>query len=113
MKLKVNSEANVTEGKHVGAKLPRRVYDNISLYALAYGVTKTNIIKHILINWCKRNYSEDYLINKLKQNIQHHWQSEKSKNPNLNFENFKIEIKKYLISKGILLKVTEQILKEL
>jgi DNA-directed RNA polymerase beta' subunit len=113
MKLKVSNGANVIEGKHVGAKLPRRVHDNISLYALAHGVTKTNIIKHILINWCKRNYSESYLINKLKQNIQHHWQSERSKNPNLNLEDFKNEIEKYLISKGILSKVIEQILKEL
>jgi hypothetical protein len=111
--LKIKSKR--TDVKMIGTYVSGKVSGYISLYALAYGVNKSNMFNELINNWIEtqRLREPDHiLISKLTKRIQDLWDAKLKKEPDIDIDSFKEEIKQELLKKGVLAGYIELILKD-
>lgn len=93
--------------KLVGASLPSRVHCYISLYALAKDISRSSIIKQVLLGWIDTSpiklvrEEERTLTRLVAEKIQLQWHIEKSKSGALSLEEFNENLREELLRKGI------------
>ncbi len=115
--LKVKSKGTSTaEGRLAGAYVPSQVSSYLSLYALAYSITKSMIVRELIEDWYRDKrgeMTEDVLIDKIVDIAWAEWKGKKSKFPSSNWHEYQINLSKQLDSKKILPYNIELILKKL
>jgi hypothetical protein len=93
------------EHKLVGASMPSWFYVYLSLYSMAKGTSKTDVIKLKLHEWYtekREKDSEEALVKQVIERIHRLWLTEKSlKKKGMTYEIFKENIEFELDSKGI------------
>jgi len=90
--------------KLVGVQVPPRVHNYLTLYTLARGITKAELLSALIEGWMegyKANMSEKELIKELSKRIDIEWKELKQKKPRANFDEFKSRLKYELTKKGL------------
>lgn len=88
----------------MGVHVPPRVYKYLTLYTLATGVTKTDVMMELLDNWINKQgsiQSEKELTTSLAERIQSQWLKVKQKKPRAQFGDFRRNIETELVKKGL------------
>lgn len=101
--------------KLLGALLPPWFHHYVSLYSIAKGVTKTEIIKSPLEKWITENYKIEpisKLVNLISNKVKCQWQEKKCHTENA-LVDFKLEIETELETKGVPKNYILQILKDI
>lgn len=86
----------------LGITIPKKLSDYLSLFSIAKGVTKSSIIKGLLIDWnniMQEDYSEDDLVHTIGIRAYTVWCNAGGKRANLH--TFKNRLKLELKSKGL------------
>lgn len=99
----LKSDSKRKDYVHVGAYVPRRVHNYLTLYSLAKDTTKARIIKEIIEGWISGNkpkHSETSLAEELIQRLNMRWKIDKSQGI-LNFADYKGVVELELKEKGI------------
>ena len=97
------SNRKKTDCKLVGGYLPPQVYTYMTLYALAKGTTKTNIIKELLEEWVKANSKrakEGKLLEEIVERLFQQWKSIRTRR-DMTFEQYKAKVGLELQNKGL------------
>ena len=98
------------ETKLLGVHLPPDIFNYVSLYTLAKGITKSKLFKGFIDVWMEEEKeTEASLLDELVERIQTEWRKEKKTHPRANFAVWLDEIKKEL-SKGLTPKQVKHIL---
>jgi len=102
----LKKEAQREGYKLIGASLPSRIHNYLTLYTLARGTTKTKIIKELLQAWIKsvrKSTTDDDLIKEIVAKANDRWQKEKnSKKSHKTFDQFCIDLQKELVARDML-----------
>lgn len=99
--------------KLVGASFPVRVHRYMSTYALAKGITKTDILFELVNQWIKKQEVENpesALAPLIVERALNQWKKEKEMDSLLTFRQFKINLSKELAIKGVYKNLIEKIL---
>ena len=93
--------------KLVGVQVPPRVHNYLTLYTLAKGTTKAELLMELIETWMEQGVldvkerSEKELIKELFERICKEWKELKLKKPRSNFDEFKTRLKSELLKKGL------------
>lgn len=88
----------------VGASMPPQVHIYLTLYILAKGIGKTDIVGDLLKDWVeerRKEISEEELVKELTDRMQKKWWELKKGKTTLTFDDFKIKITQELVSRGL------------
>jgi len=101
--------------KLVGASLPSWVHSYIASYGMAKGITKTEILKPLLVNWItkqRKDLPDEVLVQEIIERLKSQWKFE-SLIPGMTLLIFKNNMEKELIKRGIFPDYIKQIVKEI
>jgi hypothetical protein len=90
--------------KLVGAYMPPRMHNYMTLYALAKGTTKVEVLKKLLNDWMGQQILEEPdkdLVALVIQRVNVQWKVEKIANKDITFSQFKDMLKEELLKKGL------------
>jgi hypothetical protein len=94
-----------TDGyKLIGAYLPPRMHNYLTLYALAKETTKTKIIQKLIDDWVGQQILHEPdrdLVALVIQRANIQWKVEKTVNKNITFSQFKELLREELLKKGL------------
>lgn len=102
--------------KLVGAYLPPRMHNYMTLYALAKGSTKTELVQKLINDWLGQqilNEPDKDLVALVVQRANVQWKVEKTVNKNITFSQFKDMLRDELLKKGLRENHVKTILAEL
>jgi len=102
--------------KLVGAYLSSWVHSYLTLYTLAKGNTKSNVLKELLETWISQQrtfYTDEELIQEIIQRIEIQWKLERKTNPLASFKKFKEDLRKEFLDKGVKDETVNIIIKEI
>jgi hypothetical protein len=100
--------------RFVGANLSPKFHSQFSLWVVAKGEKKTEIIVQLIKDWLKdelHKTSETDLVREIIQRAQLQWSIAIKKKPESQIEVFKAELEQELLDKGILPDHVETIIK--
>jgi len=91
---------------HVGASLPSRVNNYLTLYSMAKKVTKSKLIGELLDDWIHKQEEMgaviEQLLNEIKQDCLLQWKLKKAKHGDrVSLLKYKKELSEDLTSKGV------------
>ena len=90
--------------KLVGALLPLRMNSYLSIYALAKGITKTEVIRQLVEAWItdqRNTISDENLFKEIVERCNRRWHIQKITHPETDFNQFKNELQYELVNKGL------------
>ena len=95
--LKAKSQSKLS--KFMGVFLPPWIQQYLNLYALAKGITKSEIVRGQIERWLKEQPLTSELLLEIINKLQEEWDSKKDKGENITF--YIDEVKRELIHKGV------------
>jgi hypothetical protein len=98
----------------VGIHVSPQVHNYLTLHALAGGESKASLLKHVIEEWigyCKKN--EKDLIDSIIAQIKLEWKIRRRVKPRSSFQEFKSQLEKELLWKGLTQEQVETILKSI
>lgn len=105
-----------TEKKLIGAYIPLWLNEYLSLFCLANGYTKSDIIVQLLDVWAAKKSDKvkvRSLVNQVAERLRVEWREARVKDPPTTFDQFKEEVKKELEERGVRPTNIKAILKKL
>lgn len=91
----------------VGVQVPPRVHNYLTLYTLAKGTTKAELLLDLIESWIEteglawESLAEKTLIKELFERTCKEWKELKRKKPRASFDEFKTRLKNELMKKGL------------
>jgi hypothetical protein len=91
------------DSKFVGVYLPPRVFNYVTLFSLARGISKSYLFKALIDDWMnsKEEGTEEELIEELVIRVNNEWQIKKKTHPRAHFNEFVTSLQNELLSKGV------------
>jgi hypothetical protein len=88
--------------KFVGVQIPPQTHNHLTLHCLANGVSKAQLIKKLIEDWCTvQPEAEGVLIQTIVKKANKEWKSWKRKHPRASHSEFKSLLRKELTWKGL------------
>ena len=113
--LKTHSKSIIN--RYIGVFVPSQDNNYLILYALAKGLTKSEVIRQLIEEGITKKkecgLSVEVITNEIISQIQLQWKTDKALDPKKNFDEFKEDVLRELINKGIPMEIIEQILTEI
>jgi len=112
--LKLDKRKN--ERRLVGVYVPTWMHEYLTLYALANGVTKSDIVFQILEVWTGKKQESipiDDLIKGVVHRLNAQWCEERLSDPPVTFDDYKIAVNSELIERGLRVAHIKAIIKAL
>lgn len=90
--------------KLIGVYLRSRVHAYLSLYAQAKGITKSSLLKELILDWvdsAKESETDEEMAKQISARVLLQWQTYIKKKPYTNIERYRLKVEKELLAKGI------------
>lgn len=90
--------------KLIGVYLRSRVHAYLSLYAFAKGVTKSSLLKELILDWVERakeDETDEEITSQVAMRVILQWKAYVKKKPYTNIEKYRLKVEKELLAKGI------------
>ena len=100
--LKAHSKAEMQ--KFTGVFVPQCIFSYISLYILAKGISRSDLLRNMMEKWVEETKSQTQdkeLIQDILHKVRLQWKLEKSLTPGLQLFVYKKKLEKELTSKGV------------